>query len=117
MATLLTARATEGSTYVVTVPFEDEDGNPVVPKTVTWTLTDGDGQVVNSRHEVIETPAASLDIVLTDGDLPADGYLVRMLYLLVEATYDSALGSDLPLKVQCQIEVLAVEAEGDDPGS
>ena len=117
MATLLTARAIEGSTYVVTIPFTDEDGDAVTPTAITWTLTDEDGQVVNSRHEEVVTPASSIDIVLSGNDLPADGHLVWMLYLLVEALYDSTLGSDLPLNVQCRIEVLAVEAEGDDPGS
>jgi len=109
MGVVLTPRATEGSTFVVTVPFTDEDGDPVTPSAVTWTLVDEGGAIVNSHEDEPETPAATVAIVLTGPDLPADGYLARMLYLTVTATYDSALGLGLTLVDQTQIEVIATE--------
>ena len=47
MAAVLSVEALEGSTYVVTAAFTDEDDNAVVPSTVTWTLTDSGGDVVD----------------------------------------------------------------------
>lgn len=117
MPTLLTARATEGSTYAVTIPFTDEDGDPVVPNEVLWTLTDEDGEIVNAREDVIETPASSVEIALSGDDLPVNGRLVWTLFLTVEATYDSDLGTDLPLVAQSRIEVIALEVMPDDTGS
>ena len=111
MTTLLTAQATEGSTFVVTVPFVDEDGTPVIPASIKWSLTDDEGDAVNSRTDVaIVTPAATIDIVLKGLDLPSPGDQMRSVYLTVEATYNSSLGTGLPLNVQCRIEVLPLEA-------
>ena len=109
MGVVLTPRATEGSTFVVTVPFTDENGDPVVPSAVTWTLVDEGGAIVNSHEDEAATPAATVEIVLTGPDLPADGYLARMLYLTVTGIYNSTLGSDLRLVDQTQIEVIATE--------
>lgn len=111
MATLLVVKAVEGSTYVVTVPFTDEDGDPVVPTSIKWTLTDDEGGIVNAREDVaIAVPAATVEIVLSGDDLPSPGDQMRSVYLTVEATYDSALGSGLPLKGQCRIEVRPLAA-------
>ena len=61
--------AIEQSTYVITASFTDETGAAVVPNSVTWTLVNGDGQVVNSRSAVSVTPASSVTIVLSGDDL------------------------------------------------
>jgi len=89
MATELTVSATEGSTYVITASFTDEDGSAVVPDTVTWTLTDTLGTVINSRQDVSETPASSIEIVLTGDDLAVDGYNSPVRVFTVEGTYTS----------------------------
>lgn len=110
MATRLSTRATEGSTYVVTASFTDEDGNAETPTAITWTLTDDDGNVVNEREDVpVETPAASVEIVLSGDDLDAGGREAAELIMTVNATYDSDLGSDLPLVDQCRIVVVGLE--------
>ena len=110
MTTLLTVRATEGSTYVVSVSFTDEDGDPVVPTSVKWTLTDDEGAIVNAREDVVETPASTIEVALSGDDLPSPGDQTRSLYFTVEVIYDSALGIGLHLRGQCRIDVLPLEA-------
>lgn len=110
MATVLIVTATEGSTYVVTAAFTDEDGDAVVPASITWTLTDSQGSVINERDGVeVETPAASVDILLQGADLEADPSGGGYLLFTIDATYNSSLGSGLPLVGQCRIEVDALE--------
>jgi len=96
----LTTHAKKGSTYIVTASFTDEDGDPVIPDSVTWTLTNPiGGAVINSREDVAETPATSVDILLHGDDLELlsneTNQAVRKL--TVSAIYDSVLASDLPL--------------------
>lgn len=97
MAVMLTAKAMEESTYVITASFTDEAGDAATPKTLTWTLTDPDGVVVNNREDVIVSPLGeSVTILLTGDDLALTGYLTRTRHLTLEGTYDGSLGSDLP---------------------
>lgn len=104
MATTLTTNAIDGSTYVVTAAFTDAAGSAVVPDSITWTLSDGAGNVVNSRTAVaVAVPAASNDIVLSGADLDYDDGAERVL--TVEAVYDSDEGDDLPLKAECHFRV------------
>lgn len=97
MSVKLSRIATEESTYVVTATFTDEDGAAVVPKEITWTLTDSEGTVINSRKAVSITPAASVDIVLSGADLDVTETRNGVREILISALYDSALGADLPL--------------------
>lgn len=103
--TKLTLSAVDQSTYVVRCAFTDEDGVAAIPTEISWTLTDGAGEVVNSQEAVdIETPAATVDIYLSGLDLaPTGGTAVRIL--TVEATYTSTVGDDLPLKAACRFLV------------
>jgi len=100
MPTTLTTHAQEKSTFVITAAFTDEADDALTPKTLTWTLTDSDGTVINSKQdEVISSPSSSEDIVLSEDDLQIlsatdDG--VRKL--TIEGTYDSSYGNDLPLR-------------------
>ena len=104
MAATSLGNAIEGSTYVVTAAFTDEDGDAVTPNTVTWTLTTTNGTVINSREDVSITPDTSVDIVLSGDDL-AVGSNGRYRILTVEAVYDSSYGTDLPLKARCAFEI------------
>jgi hypothetical protein len=98
MAIELTNRATEESTYVIVATFKNEDGDLVTPKTVTWTLTDSDGDVINNRQDVSITPGTSVNIVLTGADLQATGTVkLQKRVVTVKAVYDSILGNDLAL--------------------
>ena len=112
MPTTLTTNAVEQSTYIITAAFTDEDGNAEDVKTLTWSLTDGHGNVINSRSDVTVTaPGSSENIVLSGDDLALfgdddDGARV----VTVEATYDSDNGSDMPLKDKCSFTVVDLDS-------
>lgn len=101
MPETLEEHAKKGSTYIVNAAFTDEDGEVAVPDSVVWTLRDAiTRDVVNSREEVIVTPASSVDILLYGDDLTLftseTNQAIREL--IVEAVYDSVLADDLPLR-------------------
>ena len=103
MPTNLDITATEQGTIVVRAAFTDEDGDTVTPASdVLWTLTDTDGTVINSREDEIVSAAAAVNIVLSGDDLQiltaeaSESVVERRI--LVETTYNSSLGSGLPLK-------------------
>ena len=95
MATNLSV-AVEESTYIVTAAFTNEDGEPVIPESVSWTLTDTDGRVINSREDVSESAASTINIVLTGDDLAISGSYTRIV--TVDAVYSSTYGLNLNLK-------------------
>ena len=108
MATNLTLRAAEKSTYIVNAAFVDEDNSPVTPKTMTWTLTDSDGSVINAREDVvISSLSTDVDIVLSGLDLALQSgeSLQALRILTLEGTYDSDAGTDLPLRAACKFTV------------
>ena len=109
MPAVLSLNAVDKSTYIVTAAFTDEDGDPVTPNTVAWTLKDIDGNTVNSREDVSETPDTSVEIVLSGADLAPGTSDSIDLFLAVSATYDSPLGSDLPLVEECEFPVRGVK--------
>ena len=91
--------AIEQSSFKVSVTFYDESGNAVSPDTMTWTLTDEDGSVVNSRENVtISDPSSSENILLQGDDLAVDGNDPVKRIVTFEGTYTSAeFGAGLPL--------------------
>ena len=106
----LDERAKELSTYVIVVSFTDEEGDPVVPNTITWSLIDRIGNIINERdEEEILTPAAEVSIVLSGDDLQIlageelKSAVVRRL--VVQAEYDSTLGDDMPIKEVAQFTI------------
>jgi hypothetical protein len=102
--TVLTTKARDRSTYIVTAAFTDKAGASVIPDSITWTLTDAAGTIINSREAVaVAVPAASIDIVLSGADLDYDDGRARVL--LIEAVYDSDEGDNLPSKEECYFEV------------
>jgi hypothetical protein len=108
MSVELTTHAMEKSTYVITVAFTDEDGAAVIPTAATWTLTDASGTVINSRTGVAMSPLASTyNIVLSGLDLAMQTgeTLVGQRLLTVQATYNSTLGTGLPLKAEVKFIV------------
>lgn len=94
--------AVEESTAKITIVFTDEDEAAVTPSAITWTLTDADGTVINSRDGVsVDSPASTINIALSGDDLAIQagetGEAVSRIFT-IEATYSSDLGADLPLK-------------------
>ena len=105
----------EGSTCGIGVAFKDENGDAVVPNSATWTLTDIDGVVINSREDVvISSLAASITIALSGDDLAfSQGFVGHHQWriLTVEAVYNSVLlGTNLPLKEFCKFPIINADA-------
>ena len=95
------AWAPEEGTKVFDVDFYDEDDTPVAPNELTKTLTDLNGNIINSIDDVVVGGlASSMTFVLQGNDLaiPVAGMVGRVFTL--EGTYDSSLGTDMPLKVE-----------------
>jgi len=106
MSIILTSdKAVEKSTFIITANFFNEDDNAVIPNNIKWTLSDSSGDIINSREDVvIVVPAATVTIVLSDDDLAIiDTDLNR--FFTIEADYDSALGSGLPLNEELQFKI------------
>lgn len=91
----------ERSTKIISIPFTDENGDAVTPTSVTWTLSDSRGTVVNSREDVEETPGTSITVVLSGDDTALDAaYFGTLRKLTVKAIYDSDAGSDLEMNAE-----------------
>ena len=95
-------RAYEQSTYVFVVTLTDEEGDAVVPASLKWTLTTKDELVVNDREQVVHSGLSTENKIVLSGDdlqiLPSEEKLRSVdRRFIVEATYDSTLGSGLPV--------------------
>ena len=102
----LSTKAVEKSTYVIAIAFTDADGTPVVPNSITWTLTDSSGNVVNSRSAVVVSPASSIDVVLSGDDLAIQRPSILGRILTLEWVYDSSYGNNLPGKNEVTFDIL-----------
>ncbi|MER2625307.1 MAG: hypothetical protein ABTS22_15410 [Accumulibacter sp.] len=107
MTIRLTDKANEESTAILRVSFTDSDGNAVIPKSATWTLSDRDNEVVNGRDEVQISPLASaVNIVLKGDDLKLPFPRERVRRVLVKAIYDSSTyGDDLPFNEEFEFTI------------
>jgi hypothetical protein len=83
--------AVERSTFLLTATFRNDRGEAVTPEVASWTLTDGTGEVINSRLNVaITNPASEETIVLAGADLEMFTERDRELrFLTLKWTYDS----------------------------
>ena len=101
-------RATEASTYLVTLTVTDEDGTPMTPNTAVWTLVDQNGVVVNSREDVVfDSLGPTMEILLYGDDLLLPGTDVddEFRTIVAEGTYDSSHGSNLPFVYDAEFRV------------
>ena len=111
MPATLALAAVEQSTYKITVTYKDEDGRWVVPNTASWTLTDGDGKVINARSDVaIAVPGLTNDIVLQGADLACRSGQDETRIVTVSIEYDSGAGLDLPCKEQVSFPLKNLKA-------
>ena len=110
MPTTLTTPAIEESTFAIVASFTDDAGASVVPNSgLVWSLykvVGGVETVVNSRSTVAITAAASVTIVLSGSDLALAAGESATRYVVIEGTYNSSLGSNLPLKEQVRFSIL-----------
>lgn len=102
----LTHSVEEESTLIIECSFTDEEGEAVTPSSVTWTLTDSAGTIINSRLQESATPGEVSYIALSGDDLALQstetGCTKVERRLLIEAVYSSTYGTDLPLKRSCR---------------
>ena len=101
--------AVEGSNAFITGTFTDRFDEPVIPNSITWSLTDEDGTVINSRSDIsIAVPAASVTVAISGDDLPWAGNFpgeIYIIYFLFKAIYDEVDKSDVPANKQRRIGV------------
>lgn len=96
--------AIEKSTYIVASSFFDEAGDAVIPTSITWSLRDENGAIVNNRANITVTPGADINIVLSGNDLIYTNTQSKRV-LTIEALYTSTLGIGLPLKEEFDIPI------------
>lgn len=110
MPTILTTPAIEQGTFAAVAAFTDDAGDPVVPNAdLTWSLykkVSGVETVVNGRDAVAIDSAASVTIVLKGDDLALVTGESKSRWLLIEGSYDSDLGENLPLKDTMQFSIV-----------
>ncbi len=68
------------------------DKEPVIPNTFYWTLSDLEGNVINSRTAVSETPAAKTYVVLSGLDLVYVNGTDDTRKLTIKGSYDTLVG-------------------------
>ena len=107
--------ATEGSTYEIVVALTDETGAAITPSTLTWSLRDDIGTIVNSRDGVVATCSTSISIVLGADDL-VYGENSTKRFVTYEGTYSSSLGSGLPIVAEDWFEIENVTGLGWETG-
>jgi len=103
--TELTTKAKEESTYTIQAVITDEDDNALTPNSLTWTLLDLYGNVINEREDVELTPASTVSITMSGDDLAVTAANGTKRRLLLEGDYDSDYGEGLPLKEQVEFEI------------
>ena len=109
--TILDTNASEEGTYAINeIQFLDSQDTPVAvtPEagTVTWCLTDKNGDIINSREDVPITSAASMTIVLSGDDLAIsgnadkydtrDGVIIKLYerHVTVQGLVDTVIGTE-----------------------
>lgn len=98
--------AVEKSTYVINMSFKDENGTAVTPGTLTWTLTDTKGRVINSRENVaVSVPTSSENVVLYGDDLALSQNDNRTRVFTAYATWSGTYGASLPLRNECEFMI------------
>ncbi len=108
---ILDTKASEEGTYAIDeIQFLDSQDTPVavIPETgsVTWCLTNKNGDIINSREDVPITSSSSMTIVLSGDDLAVDGTadkydtrdgVIIKLYqrhVLVQGLVDTVIGTE-----------------------
>jgi len=108
----LSDNAIEESTYIIIVTFTDEDDVATIPATLTWTLSDVNNAVINSREDVsVAVPAAVTNILLSGDDLAITGSKPSAVRVFtVEGTYDSSLQAGVPFKESVRFNIKNLSA-------
>ena len=76
----------------------------VTPNSFAWTLTDVEGNVINSKQDVSETPASETFVLLVGDDLKND-LTSNVRVLTAKGTYNTSLGGVPKLNVPFTEEI------------
>lgn len=112
MPLILTGKAVRGGSVGMKITIVDENGDALTPTAATWTLTDLEGTVINSRTDVAITPLASeMTVILSGNDLPiadtANEYEIKLFTF--EGTYDPGDASAAPIRESGEFPVYDTE--------
>ena len=98
--------ARENGTYTVKVSFWDEDVVALIPTTITWSLYDTSGTVINSRLDVsVGSPAAVNNIVLTGSDLALGTDDNKLRRITIEAVVTTAVVTAKPIHGEAEFRI------------
>jgi hypothetical protein len=115
MPTKLSDKAVEGSTFGIRASFNEivnGVSSPVVPNSgLKWSLIDKDGNPVNGKTDVSLSPAATVDIILSAGDLAVSGNYPKKLFVTVEGTYNGVAGNNLPIIDEVSFQVYNLKGQ------
>jgi hypothetical protein len=104
--TITLPKAIENGTMVIIVSFTNENNQPIPPKTMTWTLTDMVGNIINSRHTIpFGVMSTTLTAVLSASDLALTTTHDAKRVFTIEGTYDSDYGTNLPFNDQATFTI------------
>jgi hypothetical protein len=110
MPIVLTTPAIEQSTYAIAASFTDDAGLTVAPNAgLTWSLykkVGGVATVVNSRLNVAIASASTVTILLSGADLAIVPGESKTRFVIVQGTYNSTLGTNLPMKQQISFGIV-----------
>lgn len=82
--------AEEGSSFYPTIEFLNEADAAMTPTVLHWSLTDMQGNVINSRTQVeVAAPSTSLTIALSGADLAVMGKDIASRLITCWGTYTS----------------------------
>ncbi len=89
--------ALERSTVAVTASFRDENDELITPTGITWSLTDGEGNIINGRENVAISTANTVTIVLIGDDMAMTAGDDGRRHVVIRAQYNGDLGNGLPI--------------------
>jgi len=99
--------AEEGSSFYPTIYFYMEDGDPLTPDTLNWSLKDINGNTINNREQVqVNSPGNHIHLSLGGDDLKVDGNDIAARVITLWGTYTSAVyGAGRPFLFQVKFNV------------
>lgn len=107
MPIALTDTVPDGTAAVATVTFEDENGDAVIPDSITWSLYDPAGAIVNTREDIaVAVPAASVDILIEGANNLYSGGYKRVF--VIKAVVDLAAGNDQDSNESATYQILDI---------
>jgi len=108
--------APENGTIEVKVFFRDQEGDPVVPASLFYTLVDAEEKIINNLDAIALPLESDLSIFLTGDDLSlsplehSTGWAYR--WLILTGTYNQGSSSGLKISASCRFKVCAVKYGG-----